>query len=226
MFASGPWTVNLEWLSRLTIALCPPRCTLCGADGQLCAGRPLDLCARCEQQLPWLAQPLHRPGGALDAQFTPWRYEEPIDALVRDLKFHDRPQQARVLGTLLGTAIARAALPRPALLVPMPLHQRRLVARGYNQAQELAVYAAAMLDLPLRSHWLRRVRATAEQSHLGAQGRAANVAGAFACDADLRGLDVALLDDVLTTGSTAQEAARVLRSAGARSVQLWAVARA
>ncbi|MFT3906737.1 MAG: ComF family protein [Steroidobacteraceae bacterium] len=227
----------------MTIALCPPRCALCQAPGQLRRGRPLDLCALCEAALP--RQPLAvvawRPGrGALPfaamsgggaafgpaLRLAPFRFGPPVDAMIRGLKFHDQPYQARILGTLLADAVLAEALPLPDALLPMPLHGSRLARRGYNQAEELARFTAQALQRPWQRHWLQRSRATAEQSHLSARQRIANVAGAFHAAQALPPLHVALIDDVITTGSTARAAARVLLDAGLRRVDVWAVARA
>jgi ComF family protein len=104
-------------------------------------------------------------------------------------------------------------------VVPIPLHWRRRWTRGYNQAAALARALASGLRLPCHERWLRRVKATPFQSG-GRDARRANVRGAFqaATDPRLRGLTVLLVDDVLTTGSTASVAARALRAAGAARV--------
>lgn len=249
MFASARKTVNLKGLFRLTIALCPPRCVLCQGAGQLEGGLPLDLCTACEAELPARAPgtmfAAHRapnagersfaePIGPRIVYFVPWRFESPVAELIRDLKFHAQPHHARVLGLLLARAVRSVAVELPNCLVPMPLHDARLAERGYNQSAEIAHYAGQALGLPLQRRWLRRVRATAEQSHLGARERVANVAGAFACGAIVGGPllagcpapHIALIDDVVTTGSTALEAARTLHDAGAARVDVWAIARA
>jgi len=109
----------------------------------------------------------------------------------------------------------------------MPLHRSRLVERGFNQSLEIARVAARLLDLQLAEPALHRVRATAPQVGLGRRERAGNLRGAFAADGQLvAGRTVVLVDDVVTTGSTATEAARTLTAAGARAVQIWAAARA
>lgn len=232
MFASLRGPVNstlhkkLTWIRVLAAVeslLAPPLCVLCGRPG---LPGPLDLCAACLATLPGA------PEGDAPLAFDyalvccPWRFDFPVDALVRALKFHGERCHARVLGTLLARARARAPAALPALLVPVPLHPRRLRARGYNQAAELAAFAARELGLPLERHALRRLRATREQSSLRSRDRAANVRGAFAATRSLAGLRVALVDDVVTTGSTAAAAASALRDAGAAAIELWVVARA
>jgi ComF family protein len=106
------------------------------------------------------------------------------------------------------------------LVVPVPLHWRRRWRRGYNQAAALARALASGLQNPSTERWLRRVRATPFQTDVAPSARRANVRGAFraAVDPNLKGQTVLLVDDVLTTGGTAHEAARVLRAAGAARV--------
>jgi ComF family protein len=124
-------------------------------------------------------------------------------------------------------ALGPLLTPGAGAVVPVPLHWRRRWARGYNQAAALARALAPRLRIPCQDHWLRRVRPTGFQAG-GQQARRANVKDSFRAKADpqLRGLTVLLVDDVLTTGSTASTAARALRSAGAARVIVAVLARA
>jgi ComF family protein len=133
-----------------------------------------------------------------------------------------------VLGLLLADAVAAEGLHHEVdVLVPMPLHVGRLVERGYDQVREIARFVAAPLALPLEPRALERIRATAPQVGLEREARRRNVQGAFAAHARVvAGRRVALLDDVVTTGSTVAAAAEALREAGAVHVQVWCVARA
>jgi ComF family protein len=209
-------------LSRLIAAtLFPPRCCLCGFPG---ASLDLDLCDFCHDDLP-------RADARRDA-LIPLRYEPPVDELIRQLKYQGVIAHARVLGVLLAEcALARGA-PLPRLLVPVPLHRRRWRERGFNQAAAIARHAGQMLEIPMARHALARVRDTPSQTALDVPARRRNVRGAFA----LRGRrqrerllaagHVAIVDDVMTTGSTANELRSVLLAAGVRQVEVWAVARA
>jgi predicted amidophosphoribosyltransferase len=107
----------------------------------------------------------------------------------------------------------------------MPLAAGRLRERGFNQAQELARLAGRRLGVRVFAHACRKVADTAPQAALPWKERARNVRGAFVCDADLTGLSVAVVDDVITTGATLNELARNLKRAGAVQVSGWAVAR-
>ena len=232
MFAGSCRSVNLDrplksTLRRLCAALgsviAPPQCVLCDQPGL--AG-PVDLCAECLAEFPRPAGDGPIPGGDFALVCCPWSFDFPVNALVRALKFHGERCHARLFGTLLARERARHGAPLPELVVPVPLHPLRLRLRGYNQAAEIACYAARELALPLDRNALRRLRPTREQSALRSRDRVANVAGAFAAARTLGGLRVALVDDVVTTGSTVNAAAVALREAGAVAVELWVVARA
>lgn len=212
-------------LSRLGHWLAPPRCLLCGSGD---CSSALDLCRQCTLDLPVTAD---SAAGMppWPAVFSPWRYEYPVDRLIRALKFHGDRSVARTLGGLLADTRAARPEPLPDLLVPVPLHIGRLRQRGYNQADEIARAVAGVLDIQRLPLALERVRETAAQSGLPAALRPANVAGAFRLSARLQaslsGARIALIDDVVTTGSTARAAAQALLDADAKSVELWALAR-
>jgi ComF family protein len=233
----GPATRLRGWLARSLHALLPARCLLCGGAGV----DGLDLCAACGAALPWnrtacarcgLPLPAPEPAcgrclrapPAFAATFAPWRYAFPLDRLLPRLKFHgDLAAGALVAGRMLE---ASRAAPRPQALVPVPLHRARLRERGYDQALELARPLARGLGLPLRLDLLQRIRATAAQSDLAAAARRRNVRGAFAAGARTGvPAHVARVDDLMTTGATLGECARVLRAAGVARVDVWVAAR-
>jgi ComF family protein len=112
------------------------------------------------------------------------------------------------------------------LLLPVPLHDRRLRQRGFNQSLELARQLSRAHRLPLAANLLCRQRDTPAQHALPAKARRANIRGAFALNGDLSGRHIALLDDVMTTGHTVAEISRILRRAGATRIDIWVVARA
>jgi ComF family protein len=232
MFRALPLSVNQKTPGKLTIArvratlgalLVPPNCLLCGAAG---LPGPIDLCAGCLADLPGNASPLQSEIAGYQLICCPWQFAFPIDELVRGLKFHGERCHARLLGTLLARTRLTSPLPLPQRVVPVPLHPRRLAERGYNQAAELAKFAARELGIQCEPRCLQRLRATREQSHLGAAARAVNLRQAFHAPRPLAFASVALVDDVMTTGSTAAAAAAALRAAGAAHVELWVVAQA
>jgi ComF family protein len=145
--------------------------------------------------------------------------------LIRALKFRGERVHARVLGELIARAQRDSGVAMPDCIVPMPLHDLRYRERGFNQAQEIARYAAASLGVRVDSRVLVRAIATREQSGLSLEERKSNVREAFEVAGPVPTGRIALLDDVVTTGSTAGAAIRALRDAGAQDIELWAVAR-
>ena len=229
------------WFARLGRVLLPTRCLVCseaGAEGH-------DLCLACQQALPWnhdccasCALPMPEPVRAcgrclrkpppLDRVFASFRYGFPVDSLLPGFKFrHDLAAGRELAEAMLATV--SAALPgaadRPQALVAVPLHRSRLRQRGYNQALELAKPLGASFAIPVLRDGLRRVRDIAPQIGLGALARRRNPRGAFAVGGDTLPAHVALVDDVMTTGATLYECARVLRRAGVERVEAWVAAR-
>jgi ComF family protein len=215
---------------KIEAALMPPVCCLCGASGQ---APDLDLCDVCATLLPVIG-PSAESGGTLVRTLFLFKYEYPVDHFIRALKFRGERVFARVLGQLMARAHCDSGWSKPACIVPMPLHPTRFRERGFNQACEIARYAAASLRVPVCADALIRTVPTREQSGLSLAERHCNVLDAFrvvrpiprmlahAVDA---GRHIALLDDVVTTGSTAMAAAKALTGAGAGEIELWAVAR-
>lgn len=199
----------------------PPVCCLCGERG---TPPDLDLCPVCRELLPLNDMP--DPPRPFDRLICTFRYAYPVDHFVRALKFHGERQYARVLGRLIAESRQACAAPLPDVLVPIPLHSARYRRRGFNQAHELARHAGRALGIQAEPRCLERTTATREQSGLAPAERRRNVRGAFRVVSDVSGKSVALVDDVLTTGSTAREAARALRAAGVTSLELWTAARA
>jgi len=231
------------WLLRIQGLLLPPSCVLCGDRGQ---PPVLDLCRPCSDDLPanehacsHCAAPLpasvaqepvcgrclrHAP--RFDRAFVPYRYAYPLDQLLRAFKYRGVLAYGRVLGTLLAERAAAREARLPELIVPVPLHPSRHRERGFNQASELARPLAQRLGIGCEPRICRRIRATEDQTELDARSRRRNVRSAFEVQGTQGLRHVAILDDVLTTGSTANEIARVFKRAGVRTVEVWAIARA
>lgn len=227
-------------LSRLRGA---PDCLLCLAASDT----PYDICSACERELPWLgahcsicALPLSASGlvcgeclrrpPSFSRVEVPWRYAFPLDGLITRFKHQARWPMGRLLADLLARHLQHAheeGLPRPDLLLPVPLSRARLRERSFNQAEMLADWLATSLALPQQRHWLQRPHDTAHQQDLDAAARKRNLRRAFALNdrAEVRGKHLALVDDVLTTGATAEALARLLLKAGAARVDVYCLAR-
>jgi len=218
------------------------QCLLCDEP---CEGHPL--CIPCEAELPWLdgqcavcAVPLPTRGlicgeclkrpPSYDHVEVPWRFAFPVDTLITRFKHQARWPFGRLLGERLALHLQHAfaeGLPQPDLLVPVPLARRRLRQRGFNQAQMLARWLAAALKLPVDEHLLERIVDTPPQQQLDAATRRRNLRQAFrvAPAANIEGRHLALVDDVLTTGATAEALAQLLKRAGAARVDVYCLAR-
>jgi ComF family protein len=153
-------------------------------------------------------------------------YQHPLDALVQAFKYGGNLALATLLGDALGQTVAASTDERADLIIPMPLSARRLRERGFNQAVELARRVGRITGVTVASGMCRKIVDTQPQAALPWKARAQNVRGAFVCDADLQGKNVAVIDDVMTTGATLNELARNLRRAGAAHISGWVVARA
>jgi ComF family protein len=228
----------VDGVRRLQFAVFPARCLLCGAQGHsdrdLCEGCAADLprnrvcCARCALPLKTAAAlcgECIKREPPFAATFAPFEYAHPLDLLLVRLKFARNLAAGRVLAQLALDAFVESGISTPQAIVPVPLHRDRLRERGYNQALELARPFSDALGVPL-SEILVRHRATAAQSDLDAAARRRNVRGAFDVVGDDLPMHVALIDDVMTTGTTIRECARVLRGAGVERVDVWVLARA
>ncbi|HEU5060937.1 MAG TPA: phosphoribosyltransferase family protein [Kofleriaceae bacterium] len=193
-----------------------PACAACDA----LLAEPLPFCAACAASIDPAPA---RPGGV----FAPYLYGGELATALRRLKFDGRREVARAIAPLIGPALAGAAAGCD-LLIPVPLHRRRLRERGYNQAALLLRHARRYAGLPVDPLSLRRARATLPQTGLDRAARQKNVDGAFLVvrPGRVAGRSILLCDDVVTTGATLAAASAALRAAGAARVAAFCVARA
>ncbi|WLG96310.1 ComF family protein [Pseudomonas sp. FP198] len=218
-------------------------CLLCGESTDTLQ----PICTPCESELPWLGEhcavcalPLPMAGlrcgqcaaraPAFERVLAPWAYDFPVDSLITRFKHQAKWPLGRLLGELLAQSLQHhfdEGLERPDALVPVPLAARRLRQRGFNQATLLARWLSAALRIPCEDDLLLRVQDTPAQQVLDARARRRDLRQAFALapGAVLNNRHLALVDDVLTTGATAQALARLLLDAGAARVDVYCLAR-
>ena len=203
------------------------------------------ICSRCAKSLrPFASCPQcglpaahsRLPCGRCLQKPPPWQrlvfvsdYAAPLSALVHKLKFKRQtalaPALARLL--LLEVLLARrlSALPPPDRIISVPLHRRRAWRRGYNQSELLARPLARWLGCRYDARAVSRVRATLAQHRLSARRRRRNLKNAFRLELPVQGLHIVIVDDVVTTGSTVAQIARLLLQHGAATVQVWCLCR-
>lgn len=232
----------IEVYKRLIINLFGRRgpCCLCGAAAPVAAG----ICATCVDAMPRLRGPLCRCGLPWQTASTPpednicgkcitnlppflsteafFSYKPPLSPIIRQYKHNGRLFLEQPLTRLWLRELATA--PRPDALVPIPCHWRRHWRRGFSPPARLARSLGRQLSLPVLDA-LTRGRATPSQQGRQRHVRRRNLRGSMRLQRPVRGLRLALVDDVMTTGATAREAARVLRRAGADRVDVWVLAR-
>ena len=188
-----------------------PRCGICYAD----PAAPAYPCLACRlKSPPWTAFAFHGP------------YAGSIKELVHRHKFGHDHGLGTLLRFLVGQVWELRGLDRPDLVVPVPMLPSRVLRRGFNQSAELARMLGKVLGLPPDMSGLAKVRDTQTQSSLGRSERHRNVAGAFAAGMDMSGLNVLLVDDVMTTGATMTACAKACLGAGAARVDAFVLARA
>jgi len=214
-------------------------CILCTSHH----GGDLGLCAPCLADLPWhraarcpqcalishgelcgscLSTPPH-----FDATTAAFTYDYPLDGLLQHYKYNASLNLARTFASLWldYQRTPATAKHRIDLILPMPMHEKRLSERGFNQALEIAKRLSSAFTIPLDYTTCQRVKYTPPQASLKLKDRIQNIRGAFHCQRPLHNLNIAVIDDVMTTGASLNELAKTLKQAGAARVECWVMAR-
>ena len=215
-------------------------CCLCGValsheDSGLCGPCAGDLpknnkaCPTCAVPMPvpmLCAECLQRPNHNITSIFTLYKYQYPINRLIQEMKYNARTDIAYSMGKQLGLAVQEHGLHLPQCVIPVPLHNSRVAGRGYNQSLEIARPLANILNIPVDLKICKRIFKTLPQTGLPASHRRRNIHGAFSITHASLYDHMVIIDDVVTTGATVNEMARVLVRAGVKRIDVWACARA
>lgn len=230
-----------NWLDIIQNSLMPPTCILCGNPGD--ASR--DICKFCSEELitnlhccyrcglpyeqavtgPLLCGECQRRMPGFDETHAPYLHQGAVRFLISGLKFRKQFKNARLIGLLMADYLSRSA-EMPDRIVPVPLHPARYRERGFNQSIEIARILKRELKVPLALDCCARSRNTPHQIDLPAKERRKNMKNAFIVNGRLDNQHIAIVDDVMTTGTTVSELARTLKKAGAARVDVWVCARA
>jgi ComF family protein len=214
-------------------SLLQQECVLCAAKVHA-----QGLCAACHEHMPYLCAPcckmcaLPIPDGelcgaclsdppAFDSTHAAFSYSFPVDVMIQALKY----QGNLAIAPILAAALLPKADVQLDYLIPVPLSTARLRERGFNQALEIARIISKKSGVSLLANACSRILDNPPQAGLPWKERTKNIRGAFLCNVELRGKKVALLDDVMTTGATLNELAKVVRKQGAIEINAWVVAR-
>ncbi len=225
--------------------LAKSNCLLCSQplrNGEL-------ICDGCHSDLPWLqhscqqcAEPLHgitsstglspicgqclRKPPKFDRTLAPMSYEFPVNFLISQLKHQAKPDLLQLCCDLfLHRFKTEISQQPPQLIIPVPLHRNRLYDRGYNQAAEWARHLSQQLDIPFDQTICKRITATPHQQGLSAKQRRRNLKNAFKVEHQQLLSHVAIVDDVMTTGTTLDLLAHELRKSGITRIDAWCLAR-
>jgi len=171
-------------------------------------------CGKCQRQQP-----------SCDQAHALLLYQEPVNILIQQFKFNRKLEYSRLFSVLLAEKL-NLLDEQPDLIIAVPLHNSRLRSRGYNQAWELARHLSRLSGIPASHKVCSRIKKTPLQTGLKASERKRNLKQAFAITGNVKGLHICIVDDVMTTGSTLEAIASVLKVAGAAHVSGLVVARA
>lgn len=214
-------------------------CLLCASH----EGGKLGLCEPCLQDLPWHTAPQCPQCGLIsdgsicghclnmlpsfDATTALLTYDYPADGLLQHYKYKETLHLANTFATLFvdKKLSNNAANSKVDTIIPMPMHPARLKERGFNQALEIARLISNHMQIRLDYQSCQRTKYTPPQASLPLKERIKNIKGAFSCQQRLHGLNIAIVDDVMTTGASLNELAKTLKQAGAAHVECWVIAR-
>lgn len=222
------------------VGITQPDCLLCGSPGE----KQSCLCKHCLDDLPYIDNACSSCGIPLKESHADQcgtcinnppqntlavsvlHYLSPVDYLIQKMKYHNQLEIADLMANLLVNKLKTTNVDLPELIIPVPLHISRLQQRGYNQAVEIARPVSKALKIPLNLTNCIRKRLTEPQFELRHDQRQSNLKGAFEIVHQISAQHVAVIDDVMTTGSTLNELTKTLKNSGINRVDIWTCSRA
>lgn len=234
--------IRLKFKQLISKIRWPQSCILCASSHD----KPHGLCQACLITLPWHQLPqcvqcglhlqtadsicgncMHSPPD-FDVTHTLFTYDYPMDRMLQHYKYHNSLHLAHTFAHLLYDTKLKLMshhIKTIDLIIPMPMHATRLKERGFNQALEIARLLSNQLNIKLDYKLCQRHKHTPPQASLPLKERMKNIRGAFQCSCNLNGLNIVIVDDVMTTGASLNELAKTLKQAGATRVECWVIAR-
>ncbi len=228
-------------LNRLFQSIFPNRCLLCD---QICdpgTATGVNFCNHCQQTLPYLRRACPTCAAVLEStakcgyclshriyfesSVSVFKFAEPVSSYIYRFKYHHQFYLGKILSLELFAAISELNAPLPDLIVPVPLHGKRLRQRGFNQSAVIARHLSKKLNIPCKNDYLARRKFSKPQIELTARERKAAVKNAFILNHNRRYNHIALVDDVVTTTHTVNQAAKALKLGGTQHVCVWSLAR-
>ena len=226
--------VQLGFKSTIDLVF-PYRCALCKEPSNQ------GFCPNCQKLLPWIKSGCLICNRHMNSwgvcgicqnkkpcyaySIVPFRYDSPISNIIQQLKYSEQLHYAFALGKMLSSQIMASKSNLPEVIIPIPLHQKRIRTRGFNQASEIAKVVSKNTRIPLQQKYLIRSRNTDSQTGLSEKMRNKNMKHAFIVKSTKYNEHVALLDDVITSGATVNSAASALLKSGIAKVSVWAIAK-
>ena len=224
-------------MAKLFQSVIPNKCLLCGQS--TAAGE--SFCIHCHQALPYItracsicAAVIDEPGICgqclsnrpyFDSSVSVFEFMEPISSCIYKFKYQHQFYLGKILSLELSKALLSKNARLPDLIIPVPLHKKRLRQRGFNQSAMIARHVSKKLKIPCKNSYLARHKFSVPQIELNAKQRQMAVNNAFSISHDHRYSHIALIDDVVTTTHTVNQAAKALKSGGTESVSVWSIAR-
>ena len=231
---------TIDIINQCLDFLIPRRCLSCNSSN---CSNAIQICAPCLTALPYLTNCCHQCGQQLTAQrdycgaciskpphfdqvFAPFEYSSSVRDLIIKFKYGETPTLAKPLAHLFHQQFFEQGIETPDLLISVPMHHSRLRQRGYNQSIELCRHLSRVMGIPTSHKIIAKCKLTPAQANLNLKRRKQNMRGSFSAGNPMQFNHIAIVDDVITTGATANEIAKVLKQMGVDYVQVWTLAHA